>query len=178
MQGASLMLCQLQMADLTGADLTGANLAGAMLGGANLTKAILQKCNLSNVSLVGADLAGANLAGADLTATVLVGANLLQADLTGSRIYGVSAWDVCLDSTIQEDLIITTPAQAKVTVSNLEVAQFIYLPLHNQKIRDVIDTVTYKVVLILGRFTEELKELASLCLARRAQGATSASLVD
>jgi hypothetical protein len=33
------------------------------------------------------------------------------------------------------------------------VAQFIYLLLHNEKIRDVIDIITSKAVLILGRFT-------------------------
>jgi hypothetical protein len=37
------------------------------------------------------------------------------------------------------------------------VAQFIYLLLHNEKIRDVIDTVTSKAVLILGRLTAERK---------------------
>ena len=36
-------------------------------------------------------------------------------------------------------------------------AQFIYLLLNNKKIRDVIDTITSKVVLILGRFTSERK---------------------
>ncbi len=40
---------------------------------------------------------------------------------------------------------------------NLEVAQFIYLLLNNAKIRDVIDTVAKKAVLILGRFTPERK---------------------
>lgn len=34
----------------------------------------------------------------------------------------------------------------------MEVAQFIYLILNNQKLRDVIDTITSKSVLILGRF--------------------------
>lgn len=36
-------------------------------------------------------------------------------------------------------------------------AQFIYLMLNNQNIRDVIDTITSKSVLILGRFTDERK---------------------
>jgi hypothetical protein len=44
-----------------------------------------------------------------------------------------------------------------ITVDNIEVAQFIYLMLHNEKIRDVIDTITSKAVLILGRFTGERK---------------------
>jgi len=34
-----------------------------------------------------------------------------------------------------------------------EGAQFVYLLLHNEKIRSVIDTTTSKVVLILGRFS-------------------------
>src|SRR5205085_4992058 len=44
-----------------------------------------------------------------------------------------------------------------ITVDNLKVAQFIYLLLNNQEIRDVINTITSKIVLILGRFTPERK---------------------
>lgn len=44
-------------------------------------------------------------------------------------------------------------------MDNLEVAQFIYLLLNNAKIRHLIDTITSKVVLILGRFTEERKDV-------------------
>jgi hypothetical protein len=47
--------------------------------------------------------------------------------------------------------------EPEVTVDNIEVAQFVYLLLHNQKIRDVIDTITSKAVLILGRFSKERK---------------------
>ena len=62
-----------------------------------------------------------------------------------------------LEGAKQRDLVITKPYEPEITVDNLEVAQFIYLLLHNEKIRDVIDTVTSKVVLILGRFTPERK---------------------
>src|SRR2546430_6816591 len=58
---------------------------------------------------------------------------------------------------IQLDLVITLPDQPTITVDNLKVAQFIYLLLNNKEIRDVIDTITSKVVLILGRFTPERK---------------------
>lgn len=44
-----------------------------------------------------------------------------------------------------------------IQVDNLEVAQFIYLLLNNRKIREVIDTITSRVVLILGRFTSDRK---------------------
>ena len=37
-----------------------------------------------------------------------------------------------------------------ITVDNIEVAQFVYLLLHNEKIRDVIDTIGKKGVLLLA----------------------------
>ena len=46
-----------------------------------------------------------------------------------------------------------------VTVDNINLAQLIYLLLNNKNLRDVIDTITSKAVLILGRFTEERKNV-------------------
>jgi hypothetical protein len=57
----------------------------------------------------------------------------------------------------QSNLIITPEGTPAIPVDNLEVAQFIHLLLHNENIRHVIDTMTSKVVLILGRFTPERK---------------------
>ena len=52
------------------------------------------------------------------------------------------------------NLVIPPENAPTVTVDNIEVAQFIYLLLHNEKIRNVIDTIGKKGVLLLGRFTE------------------------
>jgi hypothetical protein len=87
----------------------------------------------------------------------LIEADLTDADVIGCRIHGISAWDLKLEGTKQDNLIVTKEGQAEITVDNIEVAQFVYLLLHNEKIRDVIDTVTSKAVLILGRFTPERK---------------------
>jgi hypothetical protein len=150
---ANLTKANLSGANLVRADLWGANLIGADLGGANLGGA-----NLGGANLGGANLGGANLGGANLSMARLVETNLVDATLTDCRIYGISAWDVKLrEGTKQNDLVITRPGEPAVTVDNLEVAQFVYLLLHNEKIRDVIDTVTSRVVLILGRFTPERK---------------------
>jgi hypothetical protein len=62
-----------------------------------------------------------------------------------------------LKDAIQANLAITPDGESKIHVDRLEIAQFIYLLLNNPKIRDVIDTITSKVVLILGRFTPERK---------------------
>jgi hypothetical protein len=145
LNGADLTKANLSMADLNGADLVCAGLIGANLTGANL----------SGANLTGADLTGANLSGANLARAVLVEACVASALLTGCNIYGVSAWNVKLsETTKQQDLLITAPDEPEVTVDNIEVAQFVYLLLHNEKIRDVIDTVGRKGVLLLGRFTE------------------------
>jgi hypothetical protein len=62
-----------------------------------------------------------------------------------------------LERAKQQNLVITRKDEPTVTVDNIEVAQFIYLMLHNKKVRDVIDTITSKAVLILGRFTDDRK---------------------
>jgi uncharacterized protein YjbI with pentapeptide repeats len=148
---AILRWAYLSAANLSRTNLSGANLNGALLWGANLREA-----NLREANLLGADLTGANLSGADLCGASLVDANITSADLTGCRIYGVSAWGLELsDETSQRNLIITkTRNESEIAVDNIEVAQFVYLLLHNEKIRDVIDTVGKKGVLLLGRFTD------------------------
>jgi hypothetical protein len=68
-------------------------------------------------------------------------------------------------------ILIADGRQPTITLDNLEVAQFIYLLLNNQKIREVIDTITSKAVLILGRFTPERKDvLDALREALRTRG--------
>jgi uncharacterized protein YjbI with pentapeptide repeats len=170
--GAHLRVADLSWADLGGADLTEANLEGANLEGANLEGAELGAANLNWAKLGGANLSRAdlgwaklgeanlneaNLRGARLHAAQLVGTDLRGADLTGCRIHGVSAWNLKLERAKQQSLVITDEGEPEITVDHIEVAQFIYLMLNNQKVRDVIDTITSKVVLILGRFTDERK---------------------
>jgi hypothetical protein len=162
--GANLSGVNLSRADLARADLSGADLTKAQFTGANLAGADLHGANLTRASLYGAYLGGVNLShailrDAGLQRAVLVQTNLEGADLTGCSIYGLAAWDLNLDGVTQKDLRIT-PIGVKrggstIRVDDIEVAQFIYLLLHNQNLRRVIDTVTSKVVLILGRFSKE-----------------------
>jgi uncharacterized protein YjbI with pentapeptide repeats len=155
---ATLFQANLMGANLREANLSRAILVGAALVGADLTGAILIKANLMAAVLSLADLTGADLTGARLVAAQLIETNLVDATLTNCIIYGISAWNVKPNEhTKQHGLVITPNNEPAITVDDLEVAQFVYLLLHNAKIRDVIDTVTSKVVLILGRFTEERK---------------------
>jgi uncharacterized protein YjbI with pentapeptide repeats len=156
--GAILHEAILQKADLSGANLRGADLYGADLRGANITRANLTRANLRYADLSRANLRGADLSRAYLRRTLLIETDFCGALLAESRIYGASVWDIKVnDKTNQQNLVITPHGQAAITVDNIKVAQFIYLLLNNQEIRDVIDTITSKTVLILGRFSEERK---------------------
>jgi len=149
---ASLFGASLRGANLSKADLTGANLLGVDVSGACLRGACLQYTDISRANFSGADLSGANLRIANAVET-----NFAEANLTGCRVYGISAWGMKLDGARQQSLVITAEGEPEITVDNVEVAQFVSLLLHNQKIRQAIDTITSKAVLILGRFTRQRK---------------------
>jgi hypothetical protein len=153
--------CNLSFVNLGGVDLSESTLTGADLTWANLTTAHLFDTDLRFARLFGANLMDASLTradmtGADLTHAIFSGTGLQGAKLNDCIVYGVSVWDVDLENAEQSNLVITI-GEPSVTVDNLEVAQFIYLLLKSQRIRHVIDTITSKAVLILGRFTERRK---------------------
>ena len=163
LSGATLARAQIRLAtvfraNLSGADLEGADLSSARLNGVNFRGARLCGAFLNEADLSSADFTGADLRGAQLSKATLVETRLHGADLTGANIFGISAWDVGHDdTTVQRGLVITPAFTPEITVGDLEVAQFVYLLLENRKIRNVLDTVTSKAVLILGRFSEERK---------------------
>ena len=163
LDGANLSGATLSKADLSDADLRKARLCGAHLNEANLRGAILSGAklcgaNLSEANLRGSFLDGANLSKASLHGAILTDADLTEADLSGCYVYGISAWNVTLnEGTKQQDLVVTPQGESELTTDDLEVAQFIYLMLDNEKLQRVIDTITSKVVLILGRFSPERK---------------------
>jgi len=159
----------LRAANLQGANLNHAILWKADLGQAQLQNAKLHDANLRKANLFNADLSHAELWRANLTGAQLVDTILTKADLTGCFVYGVAVWDATLDGAIQRDLVtadkhssdkewkpgeLTEPLP---TVDDIEVAQLVYLLQANKKVSNVINSVSSKVVLILGRFTPERK---------------------
>lgn len=95
----------------------------------------------------------------DIEGSSLIKTNFTKSMLYKVRIYGVGAWDIAKDECRHDDLTITPDGEAEIIVDDIEVAQFIYLILNNKKIRKVIDTITSKAVLILGRFSAERKQV-------------------
>ncbi|MCB9341960.1 MAG: pentapeptide repeat-containing protein [Lewinellaceae bacterium] len=157
LSAANLFRADLSRANLSGADLTKANLYEANLSGANLTKANLTGATLFRANLSEADLSKTNLTGADLTEANFLETRIKKAIMNNCKIYGINVWDCVGEVAEQKDLIITPDSQPEITVDNIKIAQFIYLILKNKEIRNVIDTLTSKSVLILGRFSKERK---------------------
>ena len=176
-----LRLAKLSSSDFTEADLSEVRLGTADLAFANFTRAKLRAASFSDSEcrqacfqqvdaeevvfhqafLRGADFTGANLRSANFSHAVLDQANFNRADLTGARVHGAAAWNVHLEDAVQKDLIITpesmTASLPPITTDRLELAQFTYLLLYNPNLRQIIDTITAKCVLILGRFTPDRK---------------------
>lgn len=188
-------------ADLTGAYLRGAilrrasfrkatlrrtNLTNTTLWLVDFSEADMHQCDLWGTSIMNSDLSSTDLSEARLHGTVIIGCDLRGADLSRSVVYGCSAWDVKLAGAAQFDLVITEGSRQQrwrgtsapnalkdpcVTADSLEIAQFLYLILVNSNIRNVIDTVGKKAVLILGRFTPDRKRvLDGVRAALRAKG--------
>jgi uncharacterized protein YjbI with pentapeptide repeats len=162
LKGATLIATNLYKADLALANLSGTNLSGADASEALLMEADLSKANLRYVDFSDTDLNLANLSFADLTGASFERSILVETVLKGStladcRIYGISAWNVNLDHAVQTNLIISRENEPQIAVDDLEVAQFVYLLLNNRKLRNIIDVMGKKAVLILGRFTPERK---------------------
>jgi hypothetical protein len=104
----------------------------------------------------------AKIKNANFEYATLIQSDFELADLSGSRVYGVSAWNLNLDGANESNLTITDIYYDDEFVTDgIEVAQFIYLLLNNRKLRRVIDTLSSKVVLIIGRFTGKRKPVLS-----------------
>jgi hypothetical protein len=164
LRGADLSSANLSEVNLSNANVSGANLSGQDLSYKDLRSVKLTEANLSGTNLSGQDLSykdlsGANLTDANLSKATFIFTNLANATLKDCKIYGITVWDVKLNGAEQINLTITPEDQPSITVDNLKIAQFIYLLLNNAEIRNVIDTLTTKSVLILGRFIPHRKAI-------------------
>jgi len=160
--GANLAQSDFTDANLRGARLVKVDLTGAKLNGADLSRAEVDwdrrgnqwhPTNLTMARLADAQMIRCNLEGAILHETQLIRVDMRHANLNKASVYGISTWDVDLDGAHQRDLQITT-TWPFVSIDRLELAQFIYLIINNANLRAVLDTLSAKSVLILGRFTE------------------------
>ena len=157
-RGGYLERCDLRDCSLVEARFDGSWLFRADFSKSSLHRACLQGANCSVAQFYEADLTDADLRGANLRTATFVGTDVAGTDFAGCKVYGISAWDLLGAPRAQTALVINDDDDdLVVTADNLQVAQFVHLLLRNPQIRDVLDTVSRKLVLLLGRFTPERK---------------------
>lgn len=160
--GWALMPLNLRGADLRGSKLDGADLIKADCQGADFSRATLMRANLhradlSSARFVDADLSGADLRGANLSKSLFVRTMVEGADLAYSDVYGVSVWGLRGKPADETSLLVTPGGEQDLRTDGLALAQLIYFLLRNEHARDLIESVTQRLVLILGNFKEERK---------------------
>jgi hypothetical protein len=181
LEAADLREKQLDMIDLHKANMKRADFYRTSLRRANLCEADLHMANLYRVDFSEADLGKAKLRGADLVRACLIKTSLYEADLrwiklgetdlsgadlTGCSVYGACAWDIKLENVTQSNLDITSDRTHTIIVDDLETAQLIHMLRNYKKVRNVINSVKKKGVLILGRFADGGEEVLQLIAAR------------
>jgi uncharacterized protein YjbI with pentapeptide repeats len=180
---ANLQGANLSGTDLAGAILGHADLSNAQLGdfvGADLRDATLHGVRAASVDGSYADLSRANLCGAvfrnvDLQNARLNSANVDGATFSDCRVFGIAAWDLKGKPAKQSGLFVTPiwadlrPPTARdmsireeqyesaLTMDSLELAPLVFSLIQRDRFGDLINTLTSKVILILGRFSTERK---------------------
>lgn len=135
------------------------NMRVTAIGNAAFNNCIFENSDLSYCSAEKTSFKGSSFKNTKLEHMSLVANDFSDTQLFDCNVYGISSWDLNLENSSQKDLIITPDDKTIITVDNIELAQFLYLIINNDKLRNVIDTITSKVVLILGNFSEERKKI-------------------
>ena len=164
LNGANLTRACLREAFLRHSDFSDATLISADLSDAFLTNAIFSRAKLRNADLYSADLGNANLQSADLSGARLSKANLTSCCLEGAvlndcEVYGTSAWDIVGKPANQNNLRINSNEKPQVMVDDIEAANLVYLLHENQSWSRIVNTMTSRAVLILGRFEPERRKV-------------------
>ena len=132
------------------------------IGDATFADCIFEDSDLSYCSADQTSFKGTRFINTRLEHMRLVSNDFSNAILDGCYVYGISAWDLLLENTSQKSLVITKDDEPCITVDDIEVAQFIYLLINNRKLRDIIETISSKVILLLGNFSPERKRILDI----------------
>ncbi len=137
--------CQFKSVSLIECKLNFSQFNGCIFVNTNLSKSEQYSTAYRNCKIINSTMMWAKL----------IETTFIDSIISNSKIYGAAVWGISLHNTHTNDLIISKNSEAEIKVDNIEVAQFIYLLLNNKKIRDIITTLTSKIILILGRFTPD-----------------------
>jgi hypothetical protein len=166
--------------DLHGVSIIGAFAEAINFGGAtfdtvyfddgDFSRANFRHCTFVNTKFNKTILTGANFEGATFINCNLNRVNLSAAyfhvkEIRDTVVYGISSWDLSVgEQSVQSNLVIEktydlysdilAAGRVPQSVDNIELAQFIYYLSNHKKMRDTLNILNGKGVLLLGKFKE------------------------
>jgi len=153
----------------------GLNLSGGIFHGAVFEEGDFSRADFSNATFINtrfnktiltdASFLGASFINCNLNRVNLTRANFCVREIRDTVVYGISAWDLqTCDDTIQSNLVIertyefysdlVSRGHIPMSVDNIELAQFIHYLSNHKKIRDMLNVLNSRTVLLLGRFND------------------------
>lgn len=157
--GAKITFSDLVDAYFQSCSFKNVNMRVCKIGDAKFNDCVFEDSDLSYCSARNTSFHGSSFRNTILESISFVESDFSNTILDGCRVYGISSWDLNLQNSKQQDLIITKEGNPEITVDNIELAQFLYLMINNRNLRSIINTITSKVVLILGNFSPERKKI-------------------
>jgi uncharacterized protein YjbI with pentapeptide repeats len=132
---------------------------------ADFTGASFRSTRFNKTILTGANFDGATFVNCNLNRINLVGASFRVKEISETVVYGIAAWDLQTSDQMKQsklviertyDLYSDIIQQGKVplTVDDIELAQFVYYLSNHKKMRDALNILNDKGVLLLGRFKD------------------------
>lgn len=115
--------------------------------------------------LTGANFDGATFINCNLNRVNLVEANFRVQEITETVVYGISAWDITTSDEMRQSKLVIEKTydlysdlidQGKVPmmVDDIELAQFVYYLSNHKKMRDTLNILNDRGVLLLGGFRD------------------------
>jgi uncharacterized protein YjbI with pentapeptide repeats len=154
--------------NLRNADMRGISMFRTFFTNANLRGANLADADITSVGFQGADLTGTSFTRAKLDRVGFSGAIVVDTNFEGATLHEVEipdfgTWRPITDSkTVGTAIAITSQDEATISVDDLDVAQFVSLLLNTEKLRKLLEVTTERMVLVLGCFETERKEILDL----------------
>jgi hypothetical protein len=154
----------------------------AFAEGLNLVGAVFENSHLEEGDFSRANFDGATFVNCNLNRVNLVGASFHVKEITETVVYGIAAWDLQTSDDMKQcklviertyELYSDLIQQGKVPmmVDDIELAQFVHYLSNHKKMRDALNVLNDRGVLLLGRFKDRgLDRLYSMRECFQAKG--------
>jgi hypothetical protein len=130
---------------------------------ANFSQATFRNTRFNKTILTDARFDGAVFVNCNLNRVNLAKASFNVREITETVVYGISAWDLQISDKTKQSRLIIEPTHSlysefmgrgvvPLMVDDIELAQFIYYLSNHKRMRAVINVLSDKAVLLLGRF--------------------------